>query len=125
MALSNNGGKKVNPERELVKTAQYMTTSVFACDFWNVFSDVPLQLKHAPNGHAKVVDYTKAHYSNGTAVQRPNTKIFVNTLLFVNVWKYIKHQTTWDSWVVKVGTIRVFIPSWLRWWLPIGVYVRR
>ena len=95
MALSNNGGKKVNSERELVKTAQDMTTGVFACDFWNVFSDVPLQLKHAPNGHAKVVDYTKVHYSNGTAVQRPNTKIFVNTLLFVNVWKYIKHQPTW------------------------------
>jgi len=131
VALSNNGGKKVNPERELVKTAQDMTTSVFACDFWNVFSDVPLQLKHAPNGHAKVVDYTKVHYSNGTAVQRPNTKIFVNTLLFVNVWKYIKHQTTWTSfsWVVKVDTISVFIPSRLRSILshqlvtPNGVYM--
>jgi len=131
VALSNNGAKKHNPELQLVKTAQEMMTSVFACDFWNVFSDVAMQLKKAPNGWAVKVDYTKVLYGNGTAVQRPNTKIFVNTLLFKNVWKYIKHQTTWTSfsWVVKADPISVFIPSRLRAILshqmvtPNGVYM--
>merc|ERR1719414_71401 len=31
--------KKVDPELELVKTAQDMTTSVFAYDFWSIFID--------------------------------------------------------------------------------------
>jgi len=78
-----------------------------------------------------VVEYTKVHYPNGTVVQRPNTKIYVNTLLFMNVWKYIKHQTTWTSfsWVVKVDPVSVFIPSRLRTILsvqqvtPNGVYL--
>lgn len=128
VALTENGGKKKVPELELVKTAQRMKTGVFACDSWNVFSNVDAQLNP---GSAIKVDYTKVTYSNGTAVHRPNTKIFVNTLLFVNVWKYIKHQTTWTSfsWVVKVDPPSVFIPARLRTILshqmvtPKGVYM--
>jgi len=128
VALSANGGKKAIPEYELVKTAQKMKTGVFACDGHNVFSDKPLQLN---DESSIVVEYTKVHYPNGTVVQRPNTKIYVNTLLFMNVWKYIKHQTTWTSfsWVVKVDPVSVFIPSRLRTILsvqqvtPNGVYL--
>merc|ERR1712150_50643 len=115
-------------ELEIVKTAQKMKTSVFACDGWNVFSDKTLALN--PGSTIKV-EYTKVHYGNGTAVHRPNTKIFVNTLLFVNVWKHIKKQTTWTSfsWVVKVDPPTVFIPARLRTLLshqmvtPKGVYL--
>merc|ERR550532_3783618 len=119
-----NGGIANMP---IIKTAQSMKTSVFACDFWNVFSDMSVQLNP---GHTIKVDYTKVHYSNGTAVRRPNTQIFVNTPLFVNVWTHIKHQDTWRSfsWVVKADPFTVFIPSRLRSILsqqlvtPTGVY---
>jgi len=130
VAVSNNGAKKPPPELELVKAAQEVMTSVFACDFWNVFSDAAVELKQAPNGWAVKVEYTKVVHS-GTAVRRPNTKIYVNTLLYVNVWKYIKKQSTWASfsWVVKADPITVFIPSRLRTILshqlstPKGVYL--
>jgi len=128
VALSDNGAKKKHPELDLVRTAQSMKTGVFACDIWNVFSDLLVQLDP---GQTIKVDYTKVHYSNGTAVRRPNTQIYVNTLLFVNVWGYIKHQTTWKSfsWVVKADPFTVFIPSRLRSILshqmvtPSGVYM--
>ena len=41
--------------------------------------------------------YTKVLYPNGTAIQRLNTKIYVDTLLLANVWRYIKKEITWKS----------------------------
>jgi len=128
VALSDNGAKKKHSDMDIIKTAQSMKTSVFACDFWNVFSDMSVQLNP---GHTIKVDYTKVYYSNGTAVRRPNTHIFVNTPLFVNVWTHIKNQDTWRSfsWVVKADPFTVFIPSRLRSILsrqlvtPTGVYM--
>jgi len=113
VALSDNGGKKKLNELELVKTAQMASAGVFACDKWDVFSDKVVKLN--PGSTIKV-DYTKVLHSNGTAVSRPNTQIFVNTLVFMNVWKHIKKETTWKSfsWVVKVDTTSVFIPDRLR-----------
>jgi len=62
------------------------------------------------------VEYKKVYASNGSAVRRPNTQIFVNTELFMNVWKTIKQQKTWAGygWVVKADPQTVFIPARLR-----------
>merc|ERR1712232_72630 len=72
VALTHNGGKKKIDELELVKTAQKANAGVFACDKWNVFSDVLVDLN--PGSTIKV-DYTKVYLSNGSAVKRPNTQI--------------------------------------------------
>merc|ERR1712048_804950 len=113
VALSDNGGKKKLHELELVKTAQKAYAGVFACDKWSVFSDVEEDLN--PGSTIKVA-YTKVLTPNGTAVRRPNTKIYVNSLLFGNVWRYIKKETSWSSfsWVVKADPSTVFIPARLR-----------
>jgi len=49
-------------------------------------------------------------------VRRPNTKNWVNTPLFLTVWKIIRKQTTWRSfpWIVKADPSAVFIPQRLR-----------
>jgi len=108
VALTDNGGKKKVPDLDLVKTAQKLKTSIFACDKWRVFSNVMAPLA---NGETTVkVDYPH------TEGRRPNTKIWVNTRLFFNVWGKIKAEMTWPSfsWVVKVDPPSVFIPSRLR-----------
>lgn len=122
VALTENGGKKKVPELDLVRTAQRMNTSIFACDKWEVFSNVEAALNPG-----KAIKVAYPH----TEGRRPNTKIFVNTKLFMNVWGHIKKQMTWFSfsWVVKVDPAVVFIPSRLRSILshqmvtPHGVYM--
>jgi len=49
-------------------------------------------------------------------VKRPNTKIWTNLPVFLNVWKNIKQEGTWKGygWTVKVDPYTVFIPQRLR-----------
>ena len=58
------------------------------------------------------VDYMKVLYPT-EAIHRPITKIFDNTLLFADVWRYVKRQATWTSfsWVVKVNTATAYVPA--------------
>ena len=107
VALTANGGKKTIPELDLVRAAQKMKASIFACDKWVVFSNVDAPLNP---GQTVRVDYP---HEEG---RRPNTKIFVNTKLFMNVWGKLKAEMTWPSfsWVVKADPPTVFIPSRLR-----------
>jgi hypothetical protein len=122
VALSDNGGKKKIYELDLIKTAQKLQTSIFACNHWEVFSDVEVPL--SPGMTVKVAyPHTDGH--------RPNTKAWVNTRLFFNVWTKIKTQMTWPSfsWVVKADPPTVFIPSRLQTIIakqmvtPNGVYL--
>jgi len=112
----SNGGKKTVAELDLLQNAKTLGAHVFACDGWDVFSDVSQSFG---NKSTVKVEYTKVHYSNGSVVQRPNTKIFVNTELFMNVWKSILKQAPWGSfeWVVKADPVTVFIPARLRYLL--------
>jgi len=109
VALTANGGKKKLHEIEILKEAQRRYAHVFACDHWTVYSDTSFQLSP---GQAFKIDYPKGD-------KRPNTKNWVNTPLFFNVWKNIKEQTTWKSfpWIVKADPVSVFIPQRLRWLL--------
>ena len=56
-------------------------------------------------GNIKVA-YTKVHFPNGTAGQRPNTKIYVHTLLFANVWRYIKKKTQTQSFSIMLPPMK-------------------
>jgi hypothetical protein len=106
VALSNNGGKKPSFELEILKKAQEMKSHVFMCDHWTVYSNVNATFNP---GKAVTVDYPHLE-------KRPNTKIWVNLPLFMNVWKSIKQATTWKSfpWIVKADPTAVFLPERLR-----------
>ena len=84
VAINNNGGKKKIDELVLIKTAQKAQAGVFPGDTRNVFSDDVVLLNP---GSTIRVDYTKGPHPDGTAIQRPNTKLFVITLLFADVWR--------------------------------------
>merc|ERR1719414_939977 len=106
VALTDNGGSKKPQELEILKEAQRRYAHVFACDHWTVYSD--LEVKLNPGKTMKVY--------HPQILRRPNTKIWVNTLMFLTVWKEIRQQETWKSfpWIVKSDPAAVFIPSRLR-----------
>jgi len=115
----SNGGKKTIPELDLLANAQMLGAHVFACDAWDVFSDVSVTLGSKSTDQMKStvkVEYTKVFASNGSAVRRPNTQIYVNTELFMNVWRAIKKNGEYakHEWVVKSDPATVFIPARLR-----------
>jgi len=106
VALSSNGGAEKSFELDILKEAQKRYAHVFACDHWTVYSD--LEVKLNPGTTIKV-EYPHM-------ARRPNTKIWVNTPLFLTVWKIIRQKTTWRSfpWIVKADPAAVFIPQRLR-----------
>merc|ERR1712032_1812499 len=118
---SNNYGKKQTEDFKILAFAQKEHTHVFACDHWAVFSDVDAPL--SPGATTKVA-YPKV-------AKRPQTKLWVNTRLFINVWKSIKYEGAWKdyAWTVKADPTAIFIPIRLQYILvhqPIteaGIYM--
>merc|ERR1712032_832607 len=104
---SNNYGKKQTEDLKILAFAQKEHTHVFACDHWAVFSDVDVKL--SPGATTKVA-YTKV-------AKRPQTKLWVNTLLFINIWKSIKYEGAWKdyAWTVKADPSAIFIPIRLQY----------
>merc|ERR1712113_157630 len=49
--------------------------------------------------------------------KRPQTKLWVNTRLFINVWKSIKNEGAWKNyaWTVKADPSAIFIPIRLQY----------
>ena len=91
--MSFNKLFRMNDER-----ANDALSGVLACDKWTVFSDSEIALNTGATIGATIkMAYTKVLYPNGTAIQRLNTKIYVDTLLLANVWRYIKKEITWKS----------------------------
>merc|ERR1719189_1558414 len=96
---------------DLVKTQHHTKSSIFGCEMWSVFSDVPFELTPGPPRaiFSTVIDFPKP-------AVRPNTKLWVNTLLMVNVWKRVfqdGHYANYD-WTVKVDPTTIFLPIRLR-----------
>jgi len=106
LALSSNGGKQASYELDILKEAQKRKAHVFACNHWTVYSNVEVALKPGKT--------IKVFYPH--VLRRPNTKNWVNTPIFLTVWKEIRQQTTWKSfpWIVKSDPTAVFIPRRLR-----------
>merc|ERR1712217_355757 len=100
--VSNNYGKKQTEDFKILAFAEKEHTHVFACDHWAVFSDVDAPL--SPGATTKVA-YPKE-------VKRPGSKLWVNTPLFINIWKSIKSEGLWKtySWTVKADPTAIFIP---------------
>merc|ERR1712151_722039 len=106
MAAMEDHGKGYVPDFKILAAAQKVSGSIFGCEKWDVFSDMAKDLNP---GKTIVVDFPKK-------VKRPNVKLWVNTPLFMNVWKKIKEAGVWKSydWTVKVDPYTVFVPQRLR-----------
>ena len=96
---------------DLVKTQHATKTSIFGCEKWEVFSDVLFQLTPGPPQEifSTVVDFPKPAI-------RPYVKLWVNTLLYVNIWNKIRqdgHHANYD-WTVQVDVTTIFLPIRLR-----------
>jgi len=104
--VTDDRGKGKTHDFEILSVAQKQHVSIFACDHWVVFSDVDKALNP---GRTVTVGFPKS-------VKRPNTKIWTNLPLFLNIWKNIKQEGTWKGygWTVKVDPYTVFIPQRLR-----------
>jgi len=106
MVMDDHGKGKTH-DFELMKLAQAANTFIFACDHWVVFSDEDRPLNP---GRTVVVDFPKLE-------KRPNTKVWVNLPLYLNIWNKMKQEGTWKSypWIVKADPYTVFIPRRLQY----------
>merc|ERR1712217_978511 len=100
----------------LQKAFQYQE-SIFTCNDWEVFSDVPAQISVERGYWSTVVSdpdglFTKLH-------RKDKPDHFLNTPLFIQVWKALAQQkrATRQSFTVKVDPVTVFLPQRLRAYL--------
>lgn len=109
VALTDNGSGKKIQELDILRKALERHTHVFACEKWAVYSDAEVSLDNGDSVKTVKVDYPKIEH-------RPKTKAWVNTPLFLNVWRKIKASATWPSfpWIVKSDPTAIFIPQRLR-----------
>merc|ERR1719346_263576 len=124
MYTQETGSSKQNFELGLLQGQYEKKVSLFACDYYDVFSDVEVEVG-AGYPTIKVVD----EENNFHVVRRKITKTWVNTGVFKQVWKAVAPRLQDAEWVVKVDADAVFVPHRLKGMLqghPItytGIYV--
>jgi len=112
----NTGSTKKNYELDLLRTQLFLHASIFGCENWRVYSDVETWLSPQPNpiNTVKVEDPGDFHFA-----KRKKTGTWINSNMFIAVWKKIKEEGLWSGrdWTVKVDVDAVFLPSRLRKYL--------
>jgi hypothetical protein len=104
----DTGSTKQSHELELLKFAHQGGHSIFGCDEWGVYSDVAVPIAPGVNT-VKVTDKLNDwHFA-----KRKVTGTWVNTGMFIQVWKQIDTEGNWKShnWIIKVDADAVFIPA--------------
>jgi hypothetical protein len=104
----NTGSTKPSEELQILKRQFSKKISIFACQEYDVFGDVEVEVG-AGLKTTMVTDVDgDFHFA-----KRKNSGTWVNTGIFKQVWKAIgtgdKYKTA--SWVVKVDVDAVFLPS--------------
>jgi hypothetical protein len=104
----NTGSSKPSQELDLLKEQHKGGHSIFGCDEWGVYSDVAVPL--APGVMTVMVTDLKGDWH---FAKRKLTGVWVNTGMFVQVWKKITYEAHWQNhdWVVKVDADAVFFPQ--------------
>jgi len=114
-----------NPkELAILKHQKSQGLGVFGCDASSVFSDKPIDF----GGSSTVVQPT-ADWKNFMRKDKPGR--YLNTPLFMGVWKQIKAENKYPSfaWTVKADVPTVFLPALLKSRLgdypetPTGTYI--
>jgi len=107
----DTGSTKPHHELELLKWQYEQKTSIFNCEEWGLFGDVVEEI--APGVKTVKVDDVKKDFH---WKKRKHTGTWINTGMFVQVWKQIEADDKFKShdWIVKVDADAVFIPDRLR-----------
>jgi hypothetical protein len=109
LAVLSKSFKSKTPDDQLLGWQLKNGKGIFACQAWDVFSDVPLTL----NGEYDAIQL-KDTDGDWFAYTREDTGTPANTAIFVSAWKLIR-QRGWDQeWVVKADADAVFIPQRLQ-----------
>jgi hypothetical protein len=103
----DTGSKKKNYNLELMQLQYSKGASIFACDDYMVFSDVPVTLGGTVN--AVVIDMPHL-------AKRESTGCWVNSPAFQSAWSGIKTDGRYAKydWTIKVDQDAVFFPDRLR-----------
>jgi len=107
----NTGSEKKSYELELLRKQKEHGVSIFACESWDVFSDVSTAVGD---------DYTTVQVFDTRGewhrLKRKTSGTWVNWGIFYSVWEKIQNdgrgQAAW--WIVKADADAVFIPQRLR-----------
>jgi len=103
----DTGSTKKDYTLELIQLQYSKRVSIFACDDYMVFSDVPVTL----GGSFKSTVITMPHLA-----KRKSTGSWVNAPAFQNAWSAIKSDGRWSkqAWTIKVDADAVFFPDRLK-----------
>merc|ERR1712187_750570 len=108
--MEDTGSTKPSYDLDLLRTNLFLGAHIFGCESYRVFSDVSTWLSP---GEIETVMVTGDNFH---FQKRKVTGTWINSNMFIAVWKKIKEENMWSSkdWTVKVDADAVFLPSRLR-----------
>merc|ERR1719336_1271283 len=106
--------KLVNHELELLNIVATQGKGIFACEQWDVFSDVQVALDTGV-----VTTKVEDKFGEFHQLKRKVSGTWVNWGIFYQVWVKIREVGKWQSadYTIKVDADAVFVPARLRTWL--------
>jgi len=122
-----NEWKEANHELDLLNIAAAQGAGIFACEQWDVFSDVAVQLDRNGYETLKVED----EFGEFHQLKRKDSGSWVNWGIFYQVWVKVREVGKWQAadYTIKVDADAVFVPQRLRTYLsskpgdsPHGLY---
>jgi len=108
--MEDTGSTKPSYDLDLLRTNLFLGAHIFGCESYRVFSDVSTWLSP---GEVETVMVTGDNFH---FQKRKVTGTWINSNMFIAVWKKIQEENMWSSkdWTVKVDADAVFLPSRLR-----------
>jgi len=119
----------VSHELELLNIVADRGAGIFACEQWDVFSDVSVPLH---NGYVTIK--VEDGFGEFHQLKRKDSGTWVNWGMFYQIWVKIREVGKWQNadYTVKVDADAVFVPQRLRIWLsskpgdsPHGLYYEK
>merc|ERR1712004_886648 len=111
--MNDTGSTKKIYDLELLRTNLFLGSSIFGCEAYKVYSDVSTWLSPGDVDTEMVTELAGAPFH---FAKRKETGTWINSNIFLAVWKKIEEQGLWEDkdWTVKVDADAVFLPSRLR-----------
>merc|ERR1711994_153532 len=128
--VKETGSSKVNTEPQLLALQSKLWASIFACEQWDVFSDVAVPIGQSGYVTVQVHD-THGEFHQVKRKSADGDGSWVNWGIFYQVWLKIREVGKWETtdYTVKEDPDAVFVPGRLRNYLaskkgdsPHGVY---
>jgi len=110
--MQDTGSTKKFYDLSLLRTSLFLGASLFGCEAYKVYSDVETWLSPGQVNTVRVDDVNgDFHFA-----KRKLTGTWVNSPMFLQIWKAIRTEGLWAShdWTVKTDADAVFLPMRLR-----------